>query len=78
MQINWQNLINLLYLSISAMQHADLSLLDSLGGVDFMHRDVRRRAAIEGQAVPEGDEGRRIWVRRGDRGERGVQHQRLS
>ena len=31
MQINWQNLINLLYLSISAMQHADLPLLDTLG-----------------------------------------------
>lgn len=59
------------------MQHADLSLLDSLGGVDFMHRDVRRRAAIEGQAVPEGDKGRWIRVRRRDRGKRGVQHKWL-
>ena len=60
------------------MQHTDLPLLDPLGRVDLMHRDVWGRTAIEGQAVPEGDEGRRIWVRRGDRGERGMQHGRLS
>ena len=78
MQINLANLTNFLYLSISAMQHADLPLLDSLGGVDLMHRDLRGRAAIKGQAVPEGDEGRGIRVRWGDRGERGMQHKWLS
>lgn len=60
------------------MQHTDLPLLDPLGRVDLLHRDVRGWSAIEGQAVPEGDEGRRIRVRRGDRGERGMQHGRLS
>ena len=78
MQINLANLINFLYPSISVMQHADLPLLDPLGGVDLMHRDLRGRAAIKGQAVPEGDEGRGIRVRRGDRGERGVQHKWMS
>ena len=78
MQINSPNLINFLYLSISAMQHADLPLLDPLGGVDIMHRDLWGRAAIKGKAVSEGDKGWRIRVRRGDRGERGVQHKWLS
>ena len=60
------------------MQHTDLPLLDPLGRVDLLHRDVRGWTEIEGQAVSEGDEGRRIRVRRGDRGERGMQLRRLS
>ena len=42
------------------MQHTDLPLLDPLGRVDILHRDVRGRTTIEGKAVSEGDEGRRI------------------
>ena len=42
------------------MQHTDLPLLDPLGRVDLLHRDVRGWTTVEGQAVPEGDEGRRI------------------
>ena len=76
----FQNHLNffLTFSIFSGLQHTNLSLLDSLGRLDVVQQVVWGRSADEGQAVPQADQGRRLRLRWGGRGERGVQNKWMS